>query len=194
MITKDTQQIPSRITRGATSAHTPADQAALFNAQFTSCFTPRSSMDLTSILAAGSASVEDDIPHLSSASCSSMDVAQIITKLRYDVASGPDGILSPMLKGTSTSISLPLSNLFNASFNSGLIPSEWKSSRVVPIPKSGDTSEVANYRPISLLPSISKIQERVVHNILLQHVTQVFLPIWLQARKLYSRGHSSCHP
>ena len=86
------------------------------------------------------------------------------------MASGPDGISSRMLKNTHPSISLSLAALYNASFRLGKIPADWKSSRVVPIPKPGDPSLAKNYRPISLLPLVSKIQERVVHNVLWDHI------------------------
>ena len=44
-----------------------------------------------------------------------------------------------------------------------LVPRAWKRARVVPIFKSGDISSLNNYRPISILPIVSKIVERTVH-------------------------------
>ena len=48
-------------------------------------------------------------------------------------------------------------------------PSEWKHAKVVPIFKSGNTTEYANYRPISILSLVSKIIEKAVHKQLLKH-------------------------
>ena len=49
------------------------------------------------------------------------------------------------------------------SINTGVVPSAWKMARIIPIHKSGPTSDFDNYRPISVLPSVSKIIEKTVH-------------------------------
>ena len=83
-------------------------------------------------------------------------------------ASGPDGISTWMLKSTSSSIASPLCHIFNLSISSGLVPLDWKSSFVVPIPKSAPTSSSSpsNYRPISLLSLVSKLLEKHIHTLL----------------------------
>ena len=68
-----------------------------------------------------------------------------------------------MLKATSASIASPL----NLSISTGLVPFDWKSSFIVPIPKSSPPSNSpSNYRPISLLCLISKLLEKHIHSIL----------------------------
>ena len=52
-----------------------------------------------------------------------------------------------------------------------IFPSDWKFARVVPIPKGGDHQSPSNYRPISILPIISKLLEKHVHNLLYQHLS-----------------------
>ena len=52
----------------------------------------------------------------------------------------------------------------NNSFYHGIFPDELKLARVVPIFKSGDSSNINNYRPISILPFFSKIYERLMYN------------------------------
>ena len=54
--------------------------------------------------------------------------------------------------------------LFNRSFGEGVVPSEWKEAIVTPVFKKGSKSNPSNYRPISLLPILSKVQERLVFN------------------------------
>jgi len=57
--------------------------------------------------------------------------------------------------------------LLTALFNlTGVFPYSWKCARVVPIPKSGDLSNPANYRPISVLPILSKVLEKHIHNVI----------------------------
>ena len=45
----------------------------------------------------------------------------------------------------------------------GYVPNSFKTAKVIPIYKAKDAQELTNYRPISLLPSISKILEKVIH-------------------------------
>ena len=68
-----------------------------------------------------------------------------------------------MIHHTAHFISLPLSLIFNSSLSSGIFPSDWKNSFVTPIPKYNSSSP-SNFRPISLLPLISKVLERHVIN------------------------------
>ena len=75
-----------------------------------------------------------------------------------------DNIPIGMLKDAAEYISGPLSHIINLSLRSGLVPNEWKHARVLPVYKSGSTSSMDNYRPISILPAVSKILERIVHD------------------------------
>ena len=52
----------------------------------------------------------------------------------------------------------------NLSFSKGIFPDKLKMARVVPIFKKGDKSIPGNYRPISILPIISKLFEKLVNN------------------------------
>ena len=54
--------------------------------------------------------------------------------------------------------------IMNLSFNQGVVPQDFKKARVVPLFKKGDRNYERNYRPVSILPVISKIQERLVYN------------------------------
>ena len=60
----------------------------------------------------------------------------------------------------------PLSKLFSICIRSGIFPSAWKRAHVIPLRKSGDLTLCNNYRPISLLSSVSKAFETVIfkHN------------------------------
>jgi len=61
-------------------------------------------------------------------------------------------------------ILIPLARIINLSFEPGIVPRNMKIARITPIFKSGETSELNNYRPISILPSISKILEKFVND------------------------------
>ena len=60
--------------------------------------------------------------------------------------------------------------IFNMSLSTGTCPDSWMSSLIVPVPKSGDSSNPGNYRPISLLPTVSKLLEKHICDLLCEHL------------------------
>ena len=100
------------------------------------------------------------------------EVFKILTHLKTNKACGPDLISNKILNECAISLSEPLADLFNKSFNQGKFPQSWKHANVTPIHKKGDRQSKSNYRPISLLCNISKVQERIVYNRLYEHCTK----------------------
>ena len=60
--------------------------------------------------------------------------------------------------------------IVNTSIVTYLYPNSWKLPHVIPFFKSGDPDEVGNYRPISLLPIISKLLEKIISNQLIEYL------------------------
>ena len=69
-----------------------------------------------------------------------------------------------------------LCKIFNKSLQLGSLPSDWKLANVVPVHKKGAKDHVENYRPISLLPIVSKVFERCVLNSIKDHLYHVISP------------------
>ena len=90
-------------------------------------------------------------------------VRALLAAINTNKACGPDEIPGMVLKMCSDSVALPLSIIYKLVYNTGSLPLEWKLSNIVPISKKGDSKEVSNYRPISLLCIASKIMERIIH-------------------------------
>ncbi len=88
---------------------------------------------------------------------------KIILGLKNSHTAGTDGISSKILIAIAPAIANPLSYCINLSLLSGVVPKMIKIARVIPIFKSGDKNSITNYRPISVLPTISKIFERIVY-------------------------------
>ena len=84
------------------------------------------------------------------------------TSLKAKGSHGYDGITTKILKISAPFISCPLSYIFNKSMISGIFPTRLKYATIKPIFKNGDKKNVANYRPISILPSFSKILEKIM--------------------------------
>ena len=76
---------------------------------------------------------------------------------------GLDNIPPGYLKGVAYVIAKPLTRVINLSLNTGIVPNDFKLGGVVPIFKSSSANNTDNYRPISVLPILSKILEKCVH-------------------------------
>ena len=101
------------------------------------------------------------------------EVEQFLLTLDKSKATGSDRFSATMLKCTATSIAPSVTRL---SIQSGKVPTEWKQSVVVPIPKSSDLSSPNNYRPISLLSILSKLLEQHIHMLIKTHLTENHIP------------------
>ena len=89
----------------------------------------------------------------------------IIDSLENSKATGPHSIPTEIFKIIKFNICLPLKELINMSFATGVYPDKLKIAKVIPIFKNkGDQLLVSNYRPISLLSNINKIFEKLVYS------------------------------
>ena len=152
-----------------TAAESDSEKASLLNECFSACF----NRDIPPLSPA-----DDDhyTVHFSPCPdellCTADEVLFLIMSLDPSKANGPDGISAQMLKGTAHSIAPSLTKLFNISISQGRFPECWKTSSVVPIPKSTNRSEATDYRPISLLPVVSKMLEQHFHQYITKHLNE----------------------
>ena len=98
------------------------------------------------------------------------DIREAIGKIKTTMGSGVDGISSFFLKVALPAIENSLALIFNLSLKTGVFPASWKTARVTPIYKDGEKAIKSNYRPISVLPVISKLFEKLVFNQLYQYL------------------------
>ena len=87
-------------------------------------------------------------------------------------SSGHDGISNTLLETIKNDISQSLTIIINQMLTTGIFPDAFKLSKVIPLFKKGDSSLLVNYRPISLLPTISKVFERVIHDQMYEYFNQ----------------------
>ena len=92
------------------------------------------------------------------------EVFELINKLDKTKATGLDKIPCKILKLAANVVVPSLTLIFNQSIISGVFPREWQSARVTPIFKKGIKTDPENYRPISVLPVVAKIFEKLVFN------------------------------
>ena len=145
-----------------TSAESPEAIATIFNSYFTSIFTKDQPNTETYELHT------NDADHDETTTTSLLDdtvltpdhVAAVLRNSDNNKAHGPDGIPARLLTETAYQIAPSLCDQFNKPLRTGAVPQNWKLANVIPVCKKGDKEHVENYRPISLLPLISKVLER----------------------------------
>ncbi len=96
-----------------------------------------------------------DAEHL----CTLDFVIDWLLQLRQNSATGLDGIPARFLKGALADICRPLHCLINRCFLEGHFPADWKLAKIAPIPKVHDSMALCDFRPISILPVLSKLAE-----------------------------------
>jgi hypothetical protein len=92
------------------------------------------------------------------------EIEKIILSLKPKYSHGYDEISSRILKISSPFVLSPLTYIFNMSIQMGNFPDRLKFSEIKPLFKEGNKSEFTNYRPISLLPVLSKIIDKIIYN------------------------------
>lgn len=98
------------------------------------------------------------------------EIESIITSLKNNCAKGWDGIPSSILKQYKNILIPPITHVCRLSLSAGVFPDAFKKAVIKPIYKAGDRSLISNYRPISLLPSLSKVLERIMNKRLMNYL------------------------
>ena len=93
----------------------------------------------------------------------STEIKELINDLVPKNSSGYDNVSNKLLKRLLPAVIEPLTIIFNKSLIEGVFPEAMKRVDVVPLYKASDHQETNNYRPISLLLTISKILEKVMY-------------------------------
>ena len=117
------------------------------------------------------------------------EVFQALKTLRADCSTGPDLIPARFIKLAAKALSSPLTNISNNSMSKSIFLSVWKVGRVSPIPKIDNPTDESHLRPISILPVLSKVPEKLVAQ---QIVDYIELNQSLkQAISGFRKGHST---
>ena len=97
-------------------------------------------------------------------SVSSCNISTAINTLSTVKANGVDNVPVTMLKKSSAIVVPILASLFNLSIATGTFLDCLKQALVIPVHKKGDTCKISNYRPITLLSTVNKLFEKLIHS------------------------------
>ena len=97
------------------------------------------------------------------------NVLLLINNMKNKSSSGVDGISNKILKCITVEILEAVTLIINQMLKTGIFPDAFKIAKVIPLYKKGEHTLLSNYRPISLLPTMSKLFERVICNQLYTH-------------------------
>uniref|UniRef100_A0A1B6M8U9 Reverse transcriptase domain-containing protein n=2 Tax=Graphocephala atropunctata TaxID=36148 RepID=A0A1B6M8U9_9HEMI len=92
-----------------------------------------------------------------------IELDKIISSFKNKYSAGYDEVPMPIIKNIKHLLVKPLAHVINSSFVSGIFPNRLKISKIKTIFKKGNTTDPSNYRPLSILPTFSKIYERVMY-------------------------------
>lgn len=92
-----------------------------------------------------------------------LEVFNLIKELRDNCAVGSDLISTKFLKRYINYLTPPITHICNLSISSGVFPAAFKTALIKPVYKNGDKGNITNYRPISILPALSKILEKIIN-------------------------------
>ena len=92
------------------------------------------------------------------------EIENTINSLQNKTSTGHDGISNILLKSIGSSLVFPLHVIFNMSISEGIFPKQMKMAEIILLYKGKDIDLIINYRPISLLITISKLLEKMVYS------------------------------
>ena len=118
-------------------------------------------------------------------------ISDTIDKLAPKTSTGYDGISTKLLKTVKNALLKPITIIINQMLSTGIFPDKLKLAKVTPVFKKEDETIFTNYRPISLLPSISKIFEKIIFKQLYDYLQDKKL--FYSSQYGFRNGHSTEH-
>lgn len=116
------------------------------------------------------------------------DVLKHLNSLRSDCSTGGDNIPAKFIKPVAAQLSPVLTKILNNCIDANVFPTCWKKSRICPVPKVPGASQLEDFRPISILPVLSKVYEKVILSQLCDFIDRY--NIYASTQSGFRKGHS----
>jgi hypothetical protein len=104
------------------------------------------------------------------------DIETALSQINANKGAGDDKIPPSFVKSCADGLKSPLYHIFNLSLTTGIFPSKWKNSFLVPIFKAGKRTDIGNYRGVAILSCFAKLFEVLVYSRLFFSVKSVITP------------------
>ena len=119
-------------------------------------------------------------------------VSKLIDNIKSNVATGQDGISSQIIKESKHVIAPIMTKIINLGYDTNCFPNSMKEAVIKPLHKKEDTNIISNYRPISILPCLSKIFEKSAANQLTKYLENQNLISACQHAYRKQHGTTTC--
>ena len=117
------------------------------------------------------------------------DIREILKNINVNKSAGPGMILPSLVKMCSNVIEKPMTEVINHIIESSIFSDSAKIAHVTPAYKKKERTDKANYRPVSVIGSLSKILERYIQNKISEHIDKCLENLISAYRKNYSSNH-----
>ena len=117
------------------------------------------------------------------------EIEELCRGLDSNKSVGWDEVSPRVIKGVSRELASPLSAFLNYCLREGIYPECFKVARVVPVYKGEDPTQFGNYRPVSVLPVLSQVFERVLQNRLVEFFSET--GVLIPGQYGFRAGHST---
>ena len=94
----------------------------------------------------------------------------LLAGIKIHKATGPNGIPGRHLKELASELAPICTTMYQASFDQGRVPLDWKTALVTPAFKKGNSNKAENYRPVSLTSVCCKQAEHIIHSNAMRHL------------------------
>ena len=98
------------------------------------------------------------------------EVLTLLKNIKVDKSPGPDRIFPRTLREVSVEIAGAMTEIFQMSLETGIVPEDWRTAHVVPLFKKGSKSKPSNYRPVSLTSVVGKLMEKILRDNIYKHL------------------------
>ena len=145
----------------------PVEKANILNAQFQQAFSEK--VEVTKEEFSERCDMKGKYQHINDLDITENGVRKLLKGLNPSKAPGPDNITPRILKELADDIAPILTEIFDHSYQTGEIPSIWRTANICPIFKKGKKFEAVNYRPVSLTCISCKIMEHIITSHIMNH-------------------------